>query len=79
MKGPAFYRKIKPQGGEKKMKKSMIDAMLKAGATENEAERAAALFEFLRPGLKVMRNGRIMTTYGDKTPLGLYRTIQHNI
>jgi hypothetical protein len=52
----------------------IIDAMLQAGATADEAAAAAEFFRVLRPGLKTKRNGRIDTTHGDKTPLGLYRT-----
>ena len=61
------------------MKKTTIEEMLQAGATPEEARHAAALFSLLKPGLRVKRNGRIDTTYGDKTPLGLYRTIIANI
>jgi len=57
------------------MKTQNKDEMLQAGATEREAVEALALFELLRPGLKVKRNGRVDTLDGDKTPLGLYRTI----
>jgi hypothetical protein len=49
--------------------------MRQYGADEKEAAAALALFELLRPGLRITRNGRIQTTSGDKTPLGLYRTI----
>jgi hypothetical protein len=49
--------------------------MVNLGATETEAENALSLFILLQPGLKVKRNGRIETAWGDKTPLGLYRMI----
>lgn len=52
-----------------------IEHMIKAGATKEEAERALVLFNVLRPGLRVKRNGRVNTSGGDKYPLGLYRTI----
>jgi hypothetical protein len=52
-----------------------IKEMLDAGATQEEAEKATAMFDLLRPGLKVKGNGRVDTSYGDKTPLGLYRMI----
>lgn len=57
------------------MKTQSIDEMIKAGATQEEAENALKLFELLRPGLKIKRNGRIDTSGGDKTILGLYRTV----
>ena len=52
-----------------------IEGMMKSGADREEAENALKLFELLKPGLKVKRNGRIDTSGGDKTLLGLYRTI----
>ena len=57
------------------MKTQTIDEMILAGATKEEAEKAMELLELLRPGLKIKKNGRIDTIIGDKTPLGLYRTI----
>jgi hypothetical protein len=60
-------------------KPPLIDQMKQAGATEEEALKASFLFEILRPGLKIKKNGRINTNSGDKTPLGLYRTIIANI
>jgi hypothetical protein len=57
------------------MKTQTMEEMILQGATKDEAENAARLFELLRPGLKIKRNGRIDTSGGDKTPLGLYRTI----
>jgi hypothetical protein len=53
--------------------------MVKQGASAEEAESAYKLFEMLKPGLKVKKNGRINTAWGDKTPLGLYRTIGSHI
>jgi hypothetical protein len=50
--------------------------MIDAGASREEAKGAFELFKLLRPGLKVKRNRRVYTTAGDKTPLGLYRTIK---
>lgn len=49
------------------------------GATPEEAKAAFDLLELLRPGLRIKKNGRIDTAHGDKTPLGLYRTIKNNI
>lgn len=49
--------------------------MENAGATPAEIDGALELFELLKPGLKVKRNGRVDTSCGDKTPLGLYRII----
>lgn len=58
------------------MKVQTYDEMIQAGATKNEALIAVQLFEVLRPALTVKRsNGRIMTQFGDKTVLGLYRTV----
>ena len=57
------------------MKTQTVEEMINAGATEEEAKRAFGLFELLRPGLRIKQNGRVNTTGGDKTPLGLYRTI----
>jgi hypothetical protein len=64
-----------PEKGIEKMKTPTIEEMILAGATKEEAENAYKLFELLRPGLKIKKNGRIDTNAGDKTPLGLYRTI----
>ena len=61
------------------MKTQTIKDMVKQGATLDEAKNAFELFAILRPGLKVKQNGRIDTTCGDKTPLGLYRTIGSHI
>ena len=58
------------------MKTQTIADMIDAGATEQEAKEALAMFALLRPGLKVKRNGRVDTLGGDKTVLGLYRTIE---
>ena len=58
------------------MKTQSVEEMVKAGATQEEAAKAFELFEFLRPGLRVKRNGRVDTTWGDKTPLGLYQVIK---
>lgn len=58
------------------MRTQTMQDMIDAGATKMEAAKAKDLFDLLRPGLKVKRNGRVDTSWGDKTPLGLYRTIQ---
>lgn len=58
------------------MKTRTIEEMVNLdGATLEEAQKAFALFEMLKPALKIKANGRINTTHGDKTALGLYRTI----
>ncbi len=58
------------------MKPQTIKEMIDAGAIHEEAAKAQELFVILRPGLKIKReNGRIETSGGDKTVLGLYRTI----
>lgn len=56
-------------------RKKLEREMILSGATEEEAKRACDLFFMLQPGLKLKRNGKIDTIQGDKTPLGLYRTI----
>jgi hypothetical protein len=60
-------------------KQTIFEEMINAGATKDEAENALKLWEMLRPGLKVKKNGRVDTAWGDKTPLGLYRTIGSHI
>jgi len=60
------------------MKVQNFDDIIMSGATKNEAESALEMFRVLRPALTVKRsNGRIMTTYGDKTVLGFYRTVKY--
>jgi hypothetical protein len=60
------------------MKVQTIDEMMKQpGTTRQEAEAARELYRVLAPCLKVKRdNGRMETTHGDKTLLGLYRTVK---
>ena len=59
------------------MKTQTKEDMIECGATEEEADSALKLFELLRPALKICReNGRIETTSGTKTVLGLYRTLR---
>lgn len=62
-----------------KTKSDYMIEMVEAGADSEEAENAYRLFELLKPGLKIKRNGRVNTSAGDKTPLGLYRTIGSKI
>lgn len=57
------------------MKTQTIDDMINAGATPLEARTAAAVYELLRPCLKIDKNGMVFTAWGTKTPLGLYRVI----
>jgi hypothetical protein len=57
------------------MKTQTIEQMIEARATPEEAQKAMKVWKLLLPGLKVKRNGRVNTEGGDKTPLGLYRTI----
>jgi len=59
------------------MKVQTIAEMIEQGATEEEARQANNLFQLLRPCLKVNKVGRFDTTAGDKTVLGLYRTLKH--
>jgi hypothetical protein len=56
-----------------------IEDMINKGADKQEAENAMKLWELLSPGLKIKSNGRVNTAVGDKTPLGLYRTIGSHI
>jgi hypothetical protein len=56
-----------------------MEGMVHAGATLQETIEAVGLFNMLRPGLKIKKNGRIDTAGGDKTPLGLYRLIKHQL
>ena len=57
------------------MKTQTLTEMYDAGADDQEAANAFKLFNLLKPGLKVKRNGRVDTSGGDKTILGLYRMI----
>jgi len=57
------------------MKQQTIEDMIDVGATPSEAKRAEAIWEMLRPGLRIKSNGRVDTAGGDKTKLGLYRSI----
>jgi hypothetical protein len=61
------------------MKAQTIEDMMNQGATKGEAENAFKLWKMLKPGLKIKKNGRVDTAWGDKTPLGLYRTIGSHI
>ena len=61
------------------MKANIIEDMILAGADKEESENAYKLFELLKPGLKIKKNGRIDTSCGDKTPLGLYRIIRRTL
>lgn len=59
------------------MKTQTKQEMIEIGATEKEAEAALELFALLRPSLKVSREkGRIEIQGGNKTVLGLYRTVK---
>ncbi len=53
-----------------------IEEMIGYGASATEARQAAAIWKLLEPSLKVQpSNGRIMTAQGDKTTLGVLRSI----
>ncbi|MBM9615238.1 hypothetical protein JWJ90_13205 [Desulfobulbus rhabdoformis] len=58
------------------MEPQTLKDMTDQGATEQEAQKALELFTLLRPSLKIKSNGRIETECGDKTVLGLYRTLK---
>ena len=55
----------------------MIEEMVRYGASETEVQQALAIVKLLEPCLKIQSNGRYMTAHGDKTPLGLLRSIMH--
>ena len=44
-------------------------------ATNEEMGQVEKLRDLLRPGLRLNRKGRVPTSAGDKTMLGLYRTL----
>jgi len=44
-------------------------------ATPDEMGQVDKLRDLLRPGLRLNRKGRVPTSAGDKTMLGLYRTL----
>jgi len=44
-------------------------------ATPEEMGQVDKLRDLLRPGLRLNRKGRVPTTAGDKTMLGLYRSL----
>ena len=52
-----------------------IEEMMTTGATEKEAKQAIKVWELLEPCLKIGRNDRVLIKGGDKTPLGLLRSI----
>ena len=58
--------------------KYIKEMVIQEDASYKEAENAMELFEFLRQGLRI-REGRVMTAWGAKTPLGLYRSIQKHM
>ncbi len=45
------------------------------GATPEEVCQVDKLRELILPGIRLRRNGRVDTTVGSKTLLGLYRTL----
>lgn len=53
-----------------------VDKMRRWGATEQEINDTLDLYRILKPCLKVKANGRFETDDGDKTPLGLYRSLK---
>jgi hypothetical protein len=75
-----FYnRQSQKEGIIMKTKADYMIEMVEVGACAEEAEKAYQLFELLKPGLRIKKNGRVDTAWGDKTPLGLYRTIGSHI
>lgn len=59
------------------MPRQTDEQMKDHGANVDEVAAARELFRVLRPALRVTRaTGRIDTTHGDKTVLGLYHTVK---
>lgn len=52
------------------------EEMFTQSAKEIDCKEALNLAKMLLPGLKIKKNGRVETAYGDKTALGLYRMIK---
>ena len=62
------------------MKVQTIEEIKKEAYSESEAQNAINLYELLKPVLKVKReNGRFELAGGDKTILGLYRSVKRII
>ncbi len=49
---------------------------IKPGQSNLEMRQLALFMAVFKPGLKIKRNGRIDTNWGDKSPIGLLRTIK---
>lgn len=62
-----------------KMQDKTVPSSARKGQTMTEEERAEKFYQILKPCLKRRRTGRFETTYGDKTILGLYRTVKRLI
>lgn len=56
-----------------------IKQIEEAADDAQEAEKAVILLSVLYPALRWKKNGRVDTLNGDKTPLGLYRTIKRTM
>lgn len=57
----------------------MYAEMKQHGASDEEIAEVQKLYDLLRPAVRVKPNGRVETAYGDKTWLGLYRTIASSV
>lgn len=64
---------------EQMKKEQSREEMINLGASEEEIKGTYLLIDLLRPCLKLKQNGRYDTSFGDKTALGLYRTIGSHI
>ena len=58
------------------MRHFTVDAILAMGATEEEARTAVIFLNTVSPGLKWKKKDRIDTEWGEKTPLGYFRTVK---
>lgn len=58
---------------------TMKEDMVLAGASKEEIEQSIKLYELLKWCLKIKHNGRVETSGGDKTILGLYRMLEYKI
>lgn len=61
------------------IKTQTLADMRKAGASDEESIEALEVWRLLEPGLIIKKTGRTETTAGDKTPLGLYRTLRRTM
>jgi hypothetical protein len=67
----------KDNKGDNGMNKKVqtVEEIITLGISKSDAEKAIKLWKILEPCLKIKPNGRVNTSSGDKTVLGLYLTI----